>query len=99
MRFGCGDWHGLFGWSGFGRDELPELGGEEAGEAGVVGDVGESGGGEGGGVVGEAGGAEAGEDAEGEVEAADEARAGRRMGPVGMRKSEMSQRALGGGAG
>ena len=38
----------------------------------VVGDSGEAGGGEGGGVVGEVGGAEAGEDAEGEVEAADE---------------------------
>jgi hypothetical protein len=51
---------------------LPELGGEEAGEAMLMGDSGEAGLGEGSGVVGEVGGAKAGEEAEGEIQAADE---------------------------
>ena len=56
-------------WGGLG---LPEFRGEDAGEAVLLGDSGEAGLGERGGVVGEVGGAEAGEEAEGEVEAADE---------------------------
>jgi hypothetical protein len=55
-----------------GRSGLPEFGGEEAREAELMGDSGQAGLGEGRGVVGEAGGAETGEEAEGEVEGADE---------------------------
>jgi hypothetical protein len=51
---------------------LPEFGCEEAGQAMLVGDSGQAGLREGCGVVGEAGSAETGEEAEGEVEAADE---------------------------
>jgi len=51
---------------------LPDFGGKEAGESRLAGDSGESGLCEWCCVVGEVGGAEAGEDAEGQVEAADE---------------------------
>ena len=50
---------------------MPEFGSEEAAEAVVLGDAGEAGLGEGCDVIGEVRGAEVGEDAEGEVEAAD----------------------------
>ncbi len=68
MREVAGGWVGcrLRRWS------LPEFGGEDAGEELVVGDAGHAGVSEGCCVVGEVGGAEAGEDAEGQVEAADE---------------------------
>ncbi len=72
VRVGFGGGHGGDGLSGRYPGELPEFGGEEAEEADVPGDGGEAGAGEWGGVAGQAGGAEAGEDAEGEVEAADE---------------------------
>jgi hypothetical protein len=54
------------------RSDLPELGCQEAYEAMLVGDSSEAGLREGCSVVGEAGGAETGEEAEGEIEAADE---------------------------
>jgi hypothetical protein len=57
----------LWGWSG-----LPEFSREETGEAMLMGDSGQAGLGEWRGVVGEVGGAETSEEAEGEVEAADE---------------------------
>jgi hypothetical protein len=52
--------------------ELPEFGGEKAGETVVVRDSAEASVGERGGVIGEAGGAEVGEDAEGQIEGSDE---------------------------
>ena len=60
-----------------------------------MGDSRESGVSERSGVVGQMGGAETGEDTEGEVEAADEDSCGKASAPVGIRKSEISQRALG----